>query len=73
MEFHMYSPGYPAEVVLRSDFINLGELAGDGQPKVIKAVHWDADLPPGARIELRTRSEMSRGKNTRSETRSAKS
>ncbi len=61
MEFHMYSPGYPAEVVLRSDFINLGELAGDGQPKVIKAVHWDADLPPGARIELRTRSGNEQG------------
>ncbi len=61
MEFHMYSPGYPAEVVLRSDFINLGQLAGDGQPKVIKAVHWDADLPPGARIELRTRSGNEQG------------
>ena len=61
MEFHMYSPGYPAEVVLRSDFINLGRLAGDGQPKVIKAVHWDADLPPGARIELRTRSGNEQG------------
>ena len=61
MEFHMYSPGYPAEVILRSDFINLGELAGDGQPKVIKAVHWDADLPPGARIELRTRSGNEQG------------
>jgi hypothetical protein len=61
MEFHMFSPGYPAEVVLRSDFINLGDLAGDGQPKVIKAVHWDADLPAGSRIELRTRSGNQQG------------
>ena len=36
-------------------------MAGDGQPKVIKAVHWDADLPPGARIELRTRSGNEQG------------
>ncbi len=61
MEFHMFSPGYPAEVVLRSDFINLGDLTGDGQPKVIKAVHWDADLPLGARIELRSRSGNEQG------------
>ncbi|MGY8823854.1 MAG: T9SS type B sorting domain-containing protein [Candidatus Latescibacterota bacterium] len=63
MEFNMFSPGYPAEVVMRSDFLNLGDLAGDGQPKVIKAIHWDADLPPGARIELRTRSGNEQGES----------
>ena len=55
-ELQLFSPGYPAQVELRSDFINLGEVAGDGRPKVIKALHWDADLPPGTRLQLRSRS-----------------
>ena len=41
---------------MQSAFINLGEVAGDGRPKVIKALHWDADLPPGTRLQLRSRS-----------------
>ena len=53
-ELQLFSPGYPAQVELRSDFINLGEVAGDGRPKVIKALHWDADLPPGTRLQLRS-------------------
>ena len=53
-EFMVFSPGYPAEVVLRSDFIDLG--AADGRPKVINALSWDAELPAGARIQLRSRS-----------------
>lgn len=61
MEFQMFSPGYPAEVVLLSKYINLGELDGDGQPKVIKAVHWEADTPSGTRIQLRTRSGNEQG------------
>ncbi len=56
MEFQLFSPGYPAEVVIKSQFLDLGALAGDGQPKVLKAVHWDADLPAGTHVELRTRS-----------------
>ena len=56
MEFQLFSPGYPAEVIIESQFLDLSVLAGDGQPKVIKAVHWDADLPRGTRVELRTRS-----------------
>ncbi len=55
-ELQLFSPGYPAQVELRSAFINLGEVAGDGRPKVIKALHWDADLPPGTRLQLRSRS-----------------
>ena len=55
-EIAMFSPGYPAQVELRSAFINLGEVAGDGRPKVIKGLHWDADLPPGTRMQLRSRS-----------------
>ena len=56
MELQIFAPGHPAEVVMESHFLNLGELAGDGQPKVIKSVHWDADLPPNAGGGLRTRS-----------------
>ncbi len=55
-EFMLFSPGHPAEVVLHSPFIDLGEEAGDGRPKVIKGLHWDADLPPGAKLQLRSRS-----------------
>ena len=38
-EFMLFSPGHPAEVVLRSPFIDLGTEAGDGRPKVIKGLH----------------------------------
>ncbi|MDE2741322.1 MAG: hypothetical protein OXI58_07025 [Gemmatimonadota bacterium] len=55
-EMMLFSPGHPARVVLRSPFINLGETAGDGRPKVISKLSWDADLPPGTRVELRSRS-----------------
>jgi len=56
MELQMFSPGHPAEVVMESHFLNLGELAGDEQPKVIKAIHWDVDLSPDTQVVLRTRS-----------------
>ena len=55
-EFMLFSPGYPAEVTLQSDFIDLGEIAGDGRPKVIESLKWDAELPPGTRLQLRSRS-----------------
>ncbi|MBT4981109.1 MAG: hypothetical protein HOL51_17495 [Gemmatimonadetes bacterium] len=55
-EMQLFSPGHPAQVKLQSTFINLGSEAGDGRPKVIKALHWDADLPPGAQLQLRSRS-----------------
>ena len=60
-EMMLFSPGHPAQVVLRSPFINLGEAAGDGRPKVISNLSWDADLPPGTRIELRSRSGNTQG------------
>jgi hypothetical protein len=56
MELMIFSSGYPAQVTLRSDFIDLGQLNGDRRPKVIKALHWDADLPSGTRLQLRSRS-----------------
>ena len=55
-EMQLFSPGHPAQVSLQSAFIDLGSEAGDGRPKVIKALHWDADLPPGAQLQLRSRS-----------------
>ena len=55
-EFMLFSPGHPAEVALRSSFIDLGTEVGDGRPKVIKGLHWDADLPSGAKLQLRSRS-----------------
>ena len=55
-EFMLFSPGYPAEVVLHSDFIDLGQTSGDGRPKVIKNLSWDAELAAGTRLQLRSRS-----------------
>jgi len=55
-ELMLFSPGHPAEVIMRSSFVDLGEEAGDGRPKVIKSLNWDADLPTGARLQLRSRS-----------------
>ena len=47
--------GYVAQVDMVSGFIDLGQIAGDQRPKVIKSINWDADLPPGAFIQARTR------------------
>ncbi|MEE3259935.1 MAG: hypothetical protein VX293_12055 [Candidatus Latescibacterota bacterium] len=55
LEMMLFSPGHPAKVVLRSNFIDLAETSGDGRPKVIKHLAWDADIPPGARLQLRSR------------------
>ena len=55
-EFMLFSPGYPAEVVLHSDFIDLGQTSGDGRPKVIKNLSWDTELAAGTRLQLRSRS-----------------
>ena len=55
-ELMLFSPGHPARVVTRSPFIDLGQVVGDGHPKVIKALHWDADLSPHTRLQLRSRS-----------------
>lgn len=56
MEFMLFSPGYPAEVVLRSDFIDLGALSGDGRPKAIRSLNWEAELPAQTKLRLRSRS-----------------
>ncbi len=55
-ELMLFSPGYPAEVKIQSSFIDLGAVGGDNRPKVIKSLHWDADLPAGTKLQLRSRS-----------------
>ncbi len=56
LEAMLFSDGYPAQVDMRSDFIDLAAVSGDGRPRVIKALHWDAELPEGTRLQLRSRS-----------------
>ena len=56
MELMLFSPGYPAQVVLRSDFIDLGQLAGDGRAKAIKRLRWEATTPDQTRLQVRSRS-----------------
>ena len=43
-----HSEGYPASVSLQSDDISLGGA------RSISRIKWDADLPPGTRIEVQT-------------------
>ena len=56
MELMLFSPGYPAQVVLLSDFIDLGQLAGDGRAKAIKRLRWEATMPDQTRLQVRSRS-----------------
>ena len=48
-EFQIYGEGFPAELPLTSPIFDLGEA------KALTSVDWDADVPPGTRIELRSR------------------
>ena len=56
LEAMLFSAGHPAEVNLRSDFIDLASQAGNGRPQVIERITWEAELPPQTRIQLRSRS-----------------
>ena len=56
MELMLFSPGYPAQVVLLSGFIDLGQLAGDGRAKAIKRLRWEAMTPDQTRLQVRSRS-----------------
>ena len=56
IETLVFAVGHVAQVEMSSDFIDLGQIAGDNRAKVIKSLYWEADLPPGARIQARTRS-----------------
>ena len=56
VETLIYPVGHVAQVEMNSDFIDLGQIFGDGNVKVINTLSWDAELPPGAYIRARTRS-----------------
>ena len=56
LEAMLFSAGHPAQVNMRSDFIDLASQAGNGRPQVIERIIWEADLPPQTKIQLRSRS-----------------
>ena len=45
----IYGAGFPAELRLTSPILDLGAA------KALTSVEWDADIPPGTRLELRSR------------------
>ena len=47
--------GHVASVEMESNFIDLGEFAGDNRSKQIVGIYWDGDVPPGSNVQLRTR------------------
>ena len=49
-DLYLFGSGYVAEAVMESDFIDLGGT------KSIRRLSWDADLPPGTFIEIRSQS-----------------
>lgn len=48
-ELQIFGRGYPQSVAFRSPLIDLGDV------KSINAIEWQADVPPGTRVEIRTR------------------
>ena len=56
LEAMLFSAGHPAEVNMRSDFIDLAAQVGGGRPQVIERLTWEAELPPRTKIQLRSRS-----------------
>ena len=48
-ELMLFAAGVPAEVELQSDLIELPRLVTLG------SIHWEADTPPGTKVEIRTR------------------
>ena len=56
LEAMLFSAGHPAQVNMRSGFIDLASQAGNGRPQVIERITWEADLPPQTKIQVRSRS-----------------
>jgi hypothetical protein len=48
-EMQAFGEGFPQQVSMRSPLLDLGE------GKNLNAVRWQADTPPGSRVEIRTR------------------
>ena len=57
-ELQAYGEGYQPEVVLESPLIDLSSSRN------LTALHWDADVPPGTRIEVATRTGAQTKVNT---------
>lgn len=49
-EVQAYGEGYVSDVVMTSPLIKLARA------QIFSSLEWDADIPPGARLEVRTRS-----------------
>ena len=58
-EYQIFSGGYPAEVVLTSDLIELPAARNLG------GITWEAETPPGTVLEIRTRTGDLLGKSIR--------
>lgn len=54
-EWMLFSSGHPAQVALSSDFIDLAQSRGDHRPHIIRKLSWDAELPVGTQLQLRSR------------------
>lgn len=65
VEVAVFPVGYVAQVEMTSDFLDLGKIAGDNRPKVIQDLSWEADLPPGTRVQAQTRSGNTLRERTR--------
>ena len=50
-EFMVYPVGYVARVEMTSGFVQI-----DSRAQILQALSWEADLPPGTRIQAQTRS-----------------
>ncbi len=48
-EVLLYGQGFPAEVIMESNFIDLGGT------KSLRTISWDADVPSGTSVEIRSR------------------
>lgn len=49
-EIQFYGRGLLPEVVLESEFMELGQ-----NPRTLSTIEWDADIPDGAQLQIRTR------------------
>jgi hypothetical protein len=56
-ELQFYGEGFQPEVSLKSDLIRLG-----GSRNLL-SIEWDADTPPGTRVEIQTRTGSELGEN----------
>ncbi len=49
-EYQMFGQGYPAEVRIESPIVDFGGL------RAVTSIDWEAQTPPGTRLQIRTRS-----------------